>query len=126
MRFADVLADAATVRVPIAGADFGSLDPEAIEVATNVLGWPDGTIDPVALGTYVRAIEAAAGPDLSVLDRLTAQRALLASELDAVTEGWREEIRHQYAAGVTAAALAEVTGLSLARVNQLVTGARRR
>lgn len=36
----------------------------------------------------------------------------------------RQEMRKAYRAGATAAAIAEVTGLSIPRVNQLVAGAR--
>lgn len=49
----------------------------------------------------------------------------LASDLEAATDHRREVLRFAYRSGRTAAELAGASGLSLARVNQIVAGARK-
>lgn len=122
--FADALA--AGPRIPIAEADFGAAGPELVARATELYGWPDGTIDQAVLTDYLATVLPPAARDLGLLADATAARETARSELAEAEARWREELRAAYRAGATAAELAEAVGLSQVRVSQLVAGARPR
>jgi len=111
--------------------DLSALDPEKHELLFTNFGhlveserWADlqGVVDiwsgMYPAGTSTASLSSEVG---AARERIT--RAV--QELDEARSDFRERIRFLYRSGATAGSLSDAAGLSLARINQLVIGARK-
>lgn len=124
-----------TTIIPNDEIDWSGFDPDKLDHVKHLLSMPlkSGTVEAQFLAAYQMsfgtksATASAKGNALVDLEPLYHAKAVSESDAARAAESktaYRLAIRAAYRAGATGQAVAKATGLSLPRINQLVSGAR--